>query len=151
MFKDYYYLFSVNAALVRHFETLAKKLASAQFVVDVGSNDGILLRPLRELGVKAIGIEPSVNVSGSRMTRGWRRSAFSSTWTRWPSRPPLLLKADNFGQTAVMMAPYSSWQFKVACDHQSILIVGGCKGRGDRERTNLRRPSGQSRRLASIC
>jgi len=63
MFEDYYYLSSVNAALVRHFEALAKKLASAQFVLDVGSNDGILLRPLQALGVKAIGIEPSVNVS----------------------------------------------------------------------------------------
>lgn len=63
MFKDYYYLSSVNTALVRHFEQLAGKLVGAQFVVDVGSNDGILLRPLQALGVKAIGIEPSVNVS----------------------------------------------------------------------------------------
>jgi methylation protein EvaC len=63
MFEDYYYLSSVNAGLVRHFEKLAKKLADARFVVDVGSNDGILLKPLRELGVKAIGIEPSINVS----------------------------------------------------------------------------------------
>ena len=63
MFEDYYYLSSVNAGLVRHFAKLAKQLASARLVVDVGSNDGILLKPLRELGVKAIGIEPSVNVS----------------------------------------------------------------------------------------
>lgn len=63
MFEDYYYLSSVNAGLVRHFEKLAKKLAGAQFIVDVGSNDGILLKPLKELGVKAIGIEPSINVS----------------------------------------------------------------------------------------
>jgi SAM-dependent methyltransferase len=63
MFEDYYYLSSVNAGLVQHFETLAKQLASARLVVDVGSNDGILLRPLRKMGVKAIGIEPSVNVS----------------------------------------------------------------------------------------
>jgi methylation protein EvaC len=63
MFEDYYYLSSVNAGLVRHFEKLAKSLATAQFVVDIGSNDGILLRPLKQLGVKAIGIEPSVNVS----------------------------------------------------------------------------------------
>jgi SAM-dependent methyltransferase len=63
MFEDYYYLSSVNAGLVRHFEKLAKKLASARLVIDVGSNDGILLRPLHELGVKAVGIEPSVNVS----------------------------------------------------------------------------------------
>jgi SAM-dependent methyltransferase len=63
MFEDYYYLSSVNAGLVRHFEQLARKLAAAKFVLDVGSNDGILLKPLKELGVKAIGIEPSINVS----------------------------------------------------------------------------------------
>jgi SAM-dependent methyltransferase len=63
MFEDYYYLSSVNPGLVRHFEGLAKKLASARLVVDVGSNDGILLKPLCEIGVKAIGIEPSINVS----------------------------------------------------------------------------------------
>ncbi len=63
MFEDYYYLSSVNAGLVRHFEALARKLSSARFVVDVGSNDGILLKPLKELGVKALGVEPSINVS----------------------------------------------------------------------------------------
>lgn len=63
MFEDYYYLSSVNPGLVRHFEEFAKKLAGAKFVVDVGSNDGILLKPLKELGVKAIGVDPSINVS----------------------------------------------------------------------------------------
>jgi len=63
MFEDYYYLSSVNPGLVRHFEELAKKLTSARFVVDIGSNDGILLKPLKQLGVKAIGVDPSINVS----------------------------------------------------------------------------------------
>jgi SAM-dependent methyltransferase len=63
MFEDYYYLSSVNAGLVRHFERFARRLKSARFVVDIGSNDGILLRPLKEMGVKAVGVEPSVNVS----------------------------------------------------------------------------------------
>lgn len=63
MFEDYFYLSSVNAGLVRHFEKLAGKLANEKFVVDVGSNDGILLKPLKEMGVKAIGVEPSINVS----------------------------------------------------------------------------------------
>ena len=63
MFEDYYYLSSVNPGLVRHFEQLAHTLASARFVVDVGSNDGILLKPLLTLGVKAIGVDPSINVS----------------------------------------------------------------------------------------
>lgn len=63
MFEDYYYLSSVNKGLVKHFEKLAKKLSSSKFVVDIGSNDGILLAPLKKLGVKAIGVDPSKNVS----------------------------------------------------------------------------------------
>jgi len=63
MFEDYYYLSSVNRGLVKHFEELAQRLASARFVVDVGSNDGILLKPLQRSGVKALGVEPSINVS----------------------------------------------------------------------------------------
>lgn len=63
MFQDYYYLSSVNMGLVRHFQELAQKLSDAHFVVDIGSNDGILLKPLKDLGVRAIGVDPSVNVS----------------------------------------------------------------------------------------
>lgn len=63
MFEDYYYLSSVNPGLVRHFNALAQQLKNARFVVDVGSNDGILLKPLKELGVKALGVDPSINVS----------------------------------------------------------------------------------------
>ena len=62
MFEDYYYLSSVNPGLVRHFEDFAKKLTGANFVVDIGSNDGILLKPLKELGIRAIGVDPSINV-----------------------------------------------------------------------------------------
>jgi SAM-dependent methyltransferase len=63
MFEDYYYLSSVNKELVNHFNDLANTLKDAIFVVDIGSNDGILLRPLKELGVNAIGVDPSINVS----------------------------------------------------------------------------------------
>jgi SAM-dependent methyltransferase len=63
MFEDYYYLSSVNAALVKHFEGLAASLKGSRLVVDVGSNDGILLKPLKALGIRAVGVEPSINVS----------------------------------------------------------------------------------------
>jgi len=63
MFVDYYYLSSVNQGLVRHFEAFATQMKKAKFVVDIGSNDGILLKPLKKLGVKALGVEPSMNVS----------------------------------------------------------------------------------------
>lgn len=62
MFEDYYYLSSVNPGLVRHFEKMAHELFNSKFVVDIGSNDGILLKPLKELGVRALGVDPSINV-----------------------------------------------------------------------------------------
>jgi hypothetical protein len=46
MFVDYYYLSSVNPGLVRHFDEFAQQIKDSKFVVDIGSNDGILLRPL---------------------------------------------------------------------------------------------------------
>lgn len=64
MFEDYYYLSSVNGALVKHYEDLAhKEFSKSKFVVDIGSNDGVSLKPLKEMGVKYLGIEPSINVS----------------------------------------------------------------------------------------
>lgn len=63
MFVDYFYLSSVNTGLVKQYEDFARTLAGSKFVVDIGSNDGISLRPLKEMGIKAVGVEPSVNVS----------------------------------------------------------------------------------------
>ena len=62
MFENYFYLSSVNEGLVRYFEGLAEELKDSDFVLDIGSNDGILLRPLRSLGVDCLGIDPSFNV-----------------------------------------------------------------------------------------
>ena len=62
LFEDYYYLSSVNKKLKEHFSVLADKLRKYKFVVDIGSNDGILLNPLKKLKIKAIGIDPSINV-----------------------------------------------------------------------------------------
>ena len=47
-FEDYYYLSSVNKELVNHFETMADDIDAldSKFVLDVGSNDGILLEKL---------------------------------------------------------------------------------------------------------
>ena len=39
------------------------KLKSSSLVVDIGSNDGIFLKPLKKLGVKAIGVEPAKNIA----------------------------------------------------------------------------------------
>ena len=71
MFKNYFYLSSVNNALVKHFESLAKKLKNKNFVIDIGSNDGILLKPLKKKRVRCLGIDPSINVGRIANKRGY--------------------------------------------------------------------------------
>ncbi len=70
LFENYYYLSSVNKKLKTHFEKLATKLTKYKFIVDIGSNDGILLKPLKKLKIKAIGIDPSLNVGKLANDRG---------------------------------------------------------------------------------
>ena len=70
MFEDYYYLSSVNKKLKEHFEKLALKIKKYEFIVDIGSNDGILLKPLKKLKVDSIGIDPSKNVGKIANSRG---------------------------------------------------------------------------------
>ena len=62
MFEDYYYLSSVNTELVSHFRSLSSYLKKFEFVLDIGSNDGVLLKPLKDQGTKCLGIDPSKNV-----------------------------------------------------------------------------------------
>ena len=64
MFEDYYYLSSVNPELVQHFRKMAEQIADRghTFVVDIGSNDGVLLQPLSDHGIRALGVDPSENV-----------------------------------------------------------------------------------------
>jgi len=71
-FEDYYYLSSVNKELVDHFENLANKIndIGSKFILDVGSNDGILLARLLDKNIKCIGIDPSENVSDIANKKG---------------------------------------------------------------------------------
>ncbi|HEY4499068.1 MAG TPA: class I SAM-dependent methyltransferase [Candidatus Paceibacterota bacterium] len=102
MFEDYYYLSSVNPGLVMHFRELAKQFEGATFVVDVGSNDGILLKPLKELGVKALGVEPSINVSKiandaglTTLTSFFNKDAVDKIKKEW-GRPDVVVASSVF-------------------------------------------------------
>lgn len=70
LFEDYYYLSSVNKGLVEHFKKLAKKMTKQDFVVDIGSNDGVLLQHLKKKNIKFLGIDPSINVGNIANSKG---------------------------------------------------------------------------------
>ena len=69
MFDNYVYLSSTSQQFKDHFVDIAKELKatkkfnSKSLVVDIGSNDGIFLDPLRNLGINAIGVEPAKNIA----------------------------------------------------------------------------------------
>jgi SAM-dependent methyltransferase len=74
LYGDYIYETSVSLGLSNHFKDYAKdavqrlKLAEGGLVVDIGSNDGTLLRHFVELGQKALGVEPSPAGDKARAT-----------------------------------------------------------------------------------
>ena len=68
LFKDYRFVSSTTKTLSNHFvkyaETMKEKfLNKNSLVVEFGSNDGVLLKPFNDLGIKAIGVEPARNIT----------------------------------------------------------------------------------------
>jgi methylation protein EvaC len=73
---EYAYFSSTSRRMVMHFEEMAAWLharaGSDPFVVELGSNDGILLAPLTARRVRNLGVEPSANVATAALDRGLR-------------------------------------------------------------------------------
>src|SRR4051812_22984781 len=80
MFHGQYAFYSSTSRYMQaHFERFAKSVIgdvlggrSDPFVVELGSNDGIMLRHFHERGTRHLGIEPSVNVADVARERGIR-------------------------------------------------------------------------------
>jgi SAM-dependent methyltransferase len=66
LFQDYSFSSSTIDPLVKHFENYAdwlKSKVNPNFVVEFGCNDGVLLKPLKKLGIDACGIDVSNNIT----------------------------------------------------------------------------------------
>jgi 2-polyprenyl-3-methyl-5-hydroxy-6-metoxy-1,4-benzoquinol methylase len=65
LFSNYVYVSSTSKVFIDHFVKFAEQsskqfsLNSTSLVVDIGSNDGILLKPFMEKGIKVLGVEPA--------------------------------------------------------------------------------------------
>ncbi|RZQ61147.1 class I SAM-dependent methyltransferase [Amycolatopsis suaedae] len=84
MFNESYPYFSSGSTFMRnHFESLAKRLLTTEltgadpFVVEMGCNDGVMLKTLADAGVRHLGVEPSASVADVAASKGIRvRTAF---------------------------------------------------------------------------
>lgn len=76
LFSDYRFLASTTKSLSDHFAKYAKEMAErllpkeGALVVEFGSNDGVLLKPFGDLGVRAVGVEPASNIARVAQARG---------------------------------------------------------------------------------
>lgn len=63
LFDGYIYKSGTSKFFNQHFDSLASKIASEfpinNYILEVGSNDGVLLTSFKKRGIKSIGIEPS--------------------------------------------------------------------------------------------
>ena len=69
LFRNYLYNSSTSPVFVQHFRDMADELSPrfglgpGSLVVDVGSNDGILLRPFQAKGARVLGVDPAENIA----------------------------------------------------------------------------------------
>ena len=71
MFSNYLYTSSTSSSFRKHFEDSAKKYFKEfklspknSYIIDIGSNDGVALKPFKEMGFrKILGIEPAKNLA----------------------------------------------------------------------------------------
>jgi methylation protein EvaC len=77
MFHDSYAFFSSSSQyMINHFKKFANSVCSLQnlteksFVVEIGSNDGIMLQNFISSNIPCLGVEPSKNVANVSMEKG---------------------------------------------------------------------------------
>lgn len=76
LFRDYVYFSSGMPALPEHFRNYAKEVVDTfiksndDLVVELGSNDGVLLLAMKEMGPRVLGIDPAVNIAKVADERG---------------------------------------------------------------------------------
>lgn len=76
MFRDYIYVSSTSRTMPQHFASYADEIATRfvhapkDIVLEIGSNDGCLLRAFQKLGVRTLGVEPASNLAEAASAYG---------------------------------------------------------------------------------
>jgi SAM-dependent methyltransferase len=76
LFRKYTYRTSVSLGLVEHFRKYAEAcvgnlaLSAGGLVVEIGSNDGSLLKAFKKLGMRVVGIDPARDIADAASAEG---------------------------------------------------------------------------------
>jgi len=103
LFRHYLYASSASAPLLEHFAGLAQEVRdrfarAGSVVVEFGSNDGVLLRALRDRGLRPLGVEPATNLASVANATGLE------TWNEFFGPDVAQRIAADRGRAAVVLA-----------------------------------------------
>ena len=104
MFDSYLYLSSTSERFRNHFVEFATQLKSdlrlnrKSVIVDIGSNDGVFLDPIKKLGITSVGVEPAANVAKIANANGL------TTYTEYFKNKTVNKIIKNFGKADVVTA-----------------------------------------------
>ena len=76
LFRNYTYRTSVSLGLVEHFKKYAQsvigelRILPGSLVVEIGSNDGSLLKAFKVLGMKVLGVDPAKAIASTASSEG---------------------------------------------------------------------------------
>jgi SAM-dependent methyltransferase len=76
LFRNYVYVSGTSPVFVQHFKAYAEEVSSRfdlgaqSFVIDVGSNDGTLLKQFKARGTRVLGIDPAKNIAQTATANG---------------------------------------------------------------------------------
>ena len=74
--ENYAYFSSISMRMAQHFKQFADYVqdhyltSENPFVVEIGSNDGIMLQNFMQMGIRHLGVEPSTNVAKAAIAKG---------------------------------------------------------------------------------
>lgn len=74
LFDHYFYFSSATETMREHFRQYAYTLRerfSPSRVLEIGCNDGVLMKPLMELGIDVVGVDPARNVTDERVINAY--------------------------------------------------------------------------------
>lgn len=78
LYSEYIYVTSSSLGLAEHFKDYAKKTAEklnlkpGSLVVEIGSNDGTMLRAFQDLGMRVVGVDPAREIAQKATASGVR-------------------------------------------------------------------------------
>jgi SAM-dependent methyltransferase len=104
LFRNYVYVSGTSPAFVAHFEAYAQAcitehgLSPGDLVVDIGSNDGTLLRAFQNAGMRVVGIDPAEAIASKATESG------IETWPVFFDRKVAHSIHEQYGPAALVVA-----------------------------------------------